>query len=86
MEDMEKLTAFTKLLGEENEKKFRDRVTELLIEQVESDLENMYCYLIDFESMFEEIREDVMEDTKRKVAERYKKKVEEKFSELFENE
>ena len=38
---MEELLAITKVLGEENEKRFKDAVTDLLIEQVKDDLENL---------------------------------------------
>ena len=56
---MDNLLAITKVLGEENGKRFKDAVTDLLIEQVKDDLENMSNYLIDWEELFEEIRAEI---------------------------
>ena len=50
---MEELLAITKVLGEENAIRFKDAVTDLLIEQVKDDLENLSNYLIDWEELFD---------------------------------
>lgn len=80
---MEKILAITKLLGEENEKRFKDAVTDLLIEQVKDDLENMSNYLIDWEELFDEIRAEIKEEFREKVRTKYMKAAEEKLSEVF---
>lgn len=81
---MEELTKIAKLLGEENEKKLRDSMTDILIERFEEDLNDMNCYLIDYEALFDEIRKEVKSVMKDKVTKMYMAKAEEKFSELFE--
>lgn len=80
---MEELLAITKVLGEENEKRFKDAVTDLLIEQVKDDLENMSNYLIDWEELFDEIRAEIKEEFREKVRTKYMKAAEEKLSEVF---
>lgn len=77
------ITALVKLLGEKNEEKFRDRVTEILLERVESELDGMYEYLIDFEELFREVEETVTKNVKEKMIQRYTERVENKFNELF---
>lgn len=81
---MEELTKIAKLLGEENEKKLRDSMTDILIERFEEDLNDMNCYLVDYEALFDEIRKEVKSIMKDKVIKMYMAKAEEKFSELFE--
>lgn len=81
---MEALLAITKILGEENEKRFKDTVTDLLIEQVKGDLDSICNYLIDWEELIEEIRNEIKVEFGEKIRERYLKVAEEKFSELFE--
>ena len=81
---MEELTKIAKLLGEENEKKLKDSITDMLIERFESDLDDMGCYMIDYEALFDEIRKEVKSAMKDKVTKMYMAKAEEKFSELFE--
>lgn len=80
---MEELLAITKVLGEENTKKFKDAVTDLLIEQVKGDLENLCNYLIDWEELFEEIRSEIKDEFRDKVREKYLRVAEEKLSEVF---
>lgn len=81
---MEELTNIAKLLGEENEKRLKDTITDLLIQQVEEDLDSMCVYLIDFESMMCEIRKDVERAAKEKLINGYMEKFHKKMDELFE--
>ena len=83
---MEELSKIAKLLGEDNEKKLKDGITDLILEEIESDLENNSFYLIDFDEMLDEIRDEIKNELKSKVRSRYMKLAEEKFSEMFENE
>lgn len=80
---MEELLAITKVLGEENEKRFKDAVTDLLIEQVKDDLVNLSNYLVDWEELFDEIRTEIKEEFRAKLREKYVKVAEEKLSEVF---
>ena len=80
---MEELLAITKVLGEENEKRFKDAVTDLLIEQVKDDLVNLSNYLVDWEELFDEIRTELKEEFRDKVRTKYMRAAEEKLSEVF---
>ena len=82
---MEKLTQFAKLLGKDNEKRFKDTVTDKLIERVIEDIDDMGIYLIDFENMFNEIGAEIQKEVKGKLYKQYISKVESKFPELFKN-
>ena len=82
---MEKLTQFAKLLGKDNEKRFKDTVTDKLIERVIEDIDDMGIYLIDFENMFNEIGAEIQKEVKDKLYKQYISKVESKFLELFKN-
>lgn len=81
---MEELTKISKLLGEENEKRLKDTITDLLIEQVENDLNDMNYFMIDYESLFVEAKEEVKAIMKDKLMKKYMEKAEDKLSELFE--
>lgn len=81
---MEELTKIAKLLGEENEKKLKDSITDLLIERFMEDLDDMGCYMIDYEQLFDEVRVEVESVMKNKIMKMYMEKAEKKFSELFE--
>lgn len=80
---MEELLAITKVLGEENEKRFKDEVTDLLINQVKDDLSSMCNYLIDWEELFDEIREELKEEFKTRLREKYMRIAEDRLSKLF---
>ena len=80
---MEELLAITKVLGEENAIRFKDAVTDLLIEQVKDDLENLSNYLIDWEELFDEIRAEIKEEFREKVRTMYMTAAEQKLSEVF---
>ena len=82
---MEKLTQFAKLLGEDNEKRFKDTLTDKLIERAIEDIDEMGIYLIDFEDMFNELGKEVQKEVKDRLYKQYISKVESKFTELFKN-
>lgn len=83
---MDEILAITKVLGEENAKKLKNEITDLLIEQVRDDLANMSNYLIDWEELIEEIRNEVKEEFRGKIREKYLRIAEEKLSEVFNEE
>ncbi len=80
---MEKVMEIAALLGEDNVKRLRDGITDLLLEQVAQELNDMSVWLIDFESLLDEIREDIKADIKKKVLPRYLEMAEKKVEELF---
>lgn len=83
MDDLKDLSIVAKLLGEENEKKLKDGITDLLIERVDEDLRDMCTYIIDFEEVFEQVRKDVEKDVKEMMYKKYMTKMEEKMNELL---
>lgn len=83
---MKELTKIAKLLGEKNEKRLKDGITDLMLEEIKSDLKNNSFYLIDFDELFDEIRDEIKDELKSKIRSRYIKMAEEKFSEMFEKE
>lgn len=79
----EKLTKLAKLLGEENEKRLKDEVTDILIEHIREDLENTYAYLIPFDEWLEDIAESVKEDLQKKYEENMRAEVEKKMNDFM---
>ena len=82
---MKNLTEFAKLLGEDNEKRLKDAITDLLIQQFEDDLQNMSVYMCDYECIFDEVSKEVTAIMKDKIAKAYLAKAEANFNELFGN-
>ena len=82
---MKNLTELAKLLGEDNEKRLKDAITDLLINQFEDDLQNMSVYMCDYEYIFDEVRKEVADIMKDKIAKAYLAKAEANFNELFGN-
>jgi len=80
---MENLTQLAELLGEENEKRLKDRITEMLIETVEYQLESEPEWLIDFSSLLDDVRTEIHKNIKEYVFEKYMAKVKEKIDEGF---
>ena len=64
---MENLSKMAILLGEENEKRFKDAMTDLLINQFEDDLQNMSVYMCDYDEIFDEVRKEVTDIMKNKI-------------------
>lgn len=80
---MEEVMKIVTLLGEDNVKRLRDGITDLLLEQVSQELNDMSVWLIDYESLMDEIREEVKADIKKKILPRYLETVEKKVEGLF---
>lgn len=80
---MEELSKIAKLLGEDNEKRLKDAITDLLIHQFEDDLANMSEYMCDYDEIFDEVRKEVTSIMKDKIFNTYIAKAEAKFNELF---
>lgn len=80
---MKDLTNLVKILGEDNEKRLKDAITDLLINQFEDDLESMTYYMFDYDEIFDEVRKEVKSIMKDKISKVYLEKAEAKFNELF---
>lgn len=87
MKRNDELLGIAKLLGEENEKKLKDGIVELLLRQVEQDIEHKYqsYYILDFDDIFEEIQKDVESVIKEKVMEKYMGSIDKLIEERFKN-
>ena len=81
---MENLTQIAQLLGEENEKKLKDGIVNLILKQVEEDLKDYTEWIVDPEDLRYEINEDVRKIVKEKVVKKYADKLESKFDEILE--
>ncbi len=81
---MAQLNELAKLLGEENEKRLKSSITDLLIEQVADELRENYEFLIDYDHLFSEVIGEIEEEFKSRIREKYMGIMDEKFSELFE--
>lgn len=84
---MENLTSVINLLGEDNEKRLKDGITDLLLEQVERDLADRYeyQYIIAFDHLFEEVKELVEEEFKAKLTEKYREQMNKRLEQMFSN-
>ena len=84
---MEELTGIIKILGEDNEKRLRDGITDLLLEQVERDLHDRYeyDYIIAFDDIYEEVKNQIEEEFKEKLAEKYRERMNKELDKMFPN-
>lgn len=82
---MEEMTKIAKLFGEENEKKLKDGIVEMLLNQAKLDLEAKYeyDYSIDFDDIYDEIKKEVREEIKEKLKRRYMEYIEQKMMEFM---
>ena len=71
------------LLGEENEKKLKDGITDLLLKRIEEDLNDIGVYLMDLEYMLDDIRKDIEKEAKEKIMKRYMDKLDKLITEKF---
>lgn len=80
---MEELKQIVWLLGEENEQKIKNAITEMIIDNMQQNIDDMSVWLIDFETMFDEIREEIKDDIKKKVVNKYLDAVSKKVDEFI---
>ena len=83
MKRNEELLGIAKLLGEENEKKLKDGITNILLERIREDLDDINIYLMDLEAMLDSIRKDIEREAKEKIKNMYMGKLDELFGEMF---
>ena len=82
---MENLTGIMKLLGEENEKRLKDGITDLLLHQVEKDLEDEYeyDYILAFENIYEEAKREIENEFKEKLIVKYRERMDAELKNIF---
>lgn len=82
---MEELTTIAKLLGEDNEKRLKEEITNLLIRRVEMDLEEKYKYeyILAFDDLYEEVKEQMEKEFKGLLASKYREQMNAKLNEMF---
>ena len=76
------LLNIVKLLGEENEKKLKDGITDLLLKRIEDDLDDIDIYLMDLEAMLDDIRREIEKEAKERITKMYMKKLEGKLNDM----
>lgn len=81
---MENLNNIAKLLGEENEKRLKDAVTDMLISRFQEDIDDYDEYMIDIYDLFNEIEDEIRTAIKEKYIKMYMAKADQKLAELFE--
>lgn len=82
---MEDLTKIARLLGEDNEKKLKDGIVEMLLNQAKLDLEEKYTYdySIEFDDIYDEIKMEIKEEVKEKLKKKYMESIDKKMEEWF---
>lgn len=81
---MNDLTPLARLLGEDNEKRLKDTLTDILLKQVQKDLETADEYIIYYDGLFSEIRKEVENRVKEMVVKNYTEKLAEKITRMLE--
>lgn len=74
MDDLKDLSIVARLLGEDNEKRLRDGITDLLLRQVEMDLEDKYRYdfILAFDDIYKDVKEEIEDEFKEKLTKKYR--------------
>ena len=78
MSAFKEMTQVAALLGEENEQRLKDAVTDVLIRAAEKNIEEWMreCYVLDFSEMFDEIQAEVRAEVKKRIMKRVKAELE----------
>lgn len=84
MEDLKDLSVVATLLGEDNAKRLRDGITDLLLRQVEMDLEDKYRYdfILAFDDIYKDVKEEIEDEFKEKLAKKYRQHMNKKLKEM----
>lgn len=85
--ELQELSIIAKLLGEENEKRLKDSITDLLLEQIESDMEEKYKYdyIVAFDEIFEVIKEEIGQEFRERLVEKYRERIDKELEKIFPN-
>lgn len=79
----EKLGGIVEFLGEKNVDVLREGILDLLLDRVAVDLDDLNIYLLDYDRMMDEIREEVQETLKKRYIEALMPKIDAKFAEMM---
>ena len=84
MEDLRDITFIATILGEDNEKRLKDGITDLLLRQVEMDLEDKYKYdyILAFDDIYKDVKEEIEDEFKEKLAKKYRQHMNKKLKEI----
>ena len=80
---MKELTKIAKILGEENEQRLKNEITDLLIHRIEDDLDNYEDWIVDLNELYKEVNKEVQKAVKDKMIKHYTEKFEEKMNAMF---
>lgn len=80
---MEQLTKIAELLGEDNVKRLQDTITDMIIENVKSDMDDMNVYLIDFEAIMDGVRRDIERDVRERLVNEYVEVLRKRLDDYF---
>ena len=75
---MENITQIANLLGEDNEKRLKDKITDLIMED-----RYKYDYILAFDSIYEEVKEKIEEEFKEKLMEKYRERMNKELEKIF---
>lgn len=84
MENLKDLTFVATLLGEDNEKRLRDGITDLLLQKVKEDLDDAYRYdyILAFDDIYKDVKEEIEEEFKEKLAKKYRQHMNKALKEM----
>lgn len=80
---MEELTKLATIIGEDNEKRLKDSITDLLIKRVEDDLENFQDWIVDLDYLYDQVNREVHKIVKDKMIEKYLEEMNARIDEMF---
>ena len=80
---MEELTKLATIIVEDNEKRLKDNITDLLIKRVEEDLENFQDWIVDLDYLYDQVNSEVYKIVKDKMVEKYLEKMNVRIDEMF---
>lgn len=83
---MEGLSKIAELLGEENEKRLKDGIVDLLLELVKNDIEEYSRteWMIDLDELYYDVDKEVRKEVKDKMIKKYVACAENKIDKIFE--
>lgn len=80
---MENIIKIAQLLGEDNEKRLKDSITDLLIKRVEDDLNDYHDWIVDLDYLYDKVNKEIQETVKDKMVKFYTEKFEEKLNKIL---
>lgn len=85
MEKLKELTSIASILGEENEKRLKDGITDLLLRQVDMDISDKYeyDYILVFDDIYAEVKAKIEEEFKEKLTKKYRKLMNKRMNDVL---